>query len=38
EHLDPELDFVPDPQSVISGSRELEKMEAERLRSGKFLG
>jgi polyphosphate kinase 2 len=38
ERLDPELDFVPDPQIVISGSRELEKMEAERLRSGKFLG
>jgi polyphosphate kinase 2 len=38
ERLNPELDFVPDPQIVISGSRELEKMEAERLRSGKFLG
>ena len=31
-----ELDFVPDPNVVISGSREVENMEAERLRSGKF--
>ena len=31
-----ELDFVPDPSIVISGSREVENMEAERLRSGKF--
>lgn len=30
------LDFVPDPDVVISGSRELEMMEAQRLRSGKF--
>jgi polyphosphate kinase 2 len=37
ERLDSTLDFVPDPQIVISGSRELEKMEAQRLRSGKFL-
>jgi polyphosphate kinase 2 len=33
-----ELDFVPDPQIVVSGSRELENMEAQRLRSGKFQG
>ncbi len=32
------LDFVPDPDIVVSGSRELELMEAERLRSGKFQG
>ena len=38
ERLDDELDFVPDPEVVVSGSRELEKMEAQRLRSGKFLG
>ena len=38
ERLNTELDFVPDPEIVISGSRELEKMEAERLRSGRFLG
>jgi polyphosphate kinase 2 len=38
ERLDETLDFVPDSEIVISGSRELEKMEAERLRSGRFLG
>ncbi len=32
-----DLDFVPDPKIVISGSRELELMEAERTRGGKFL-
>jgi polyphosphate kinase 2 len=37
ERLDTKLDFVPDPEVVISGSRELEKMEAQRLRGGKFL-
>jgi len=37
ERLDSKLDFVPDPAIVISGSRELEKMEAQRLRGGKFL-
>ncbi len=37
ERADPTLDFVPDPDVVISGSREVETMEAERLRSGKFL-
>jgi polyphosphate kinase 2 len=37
ERLDDTLDFVPDPEIVISGSRELEKMEAQRLRGGKFL-
>ncbi|HHH38800.1 MAG TPA: polyphosphate kinase 2 [Sedimenticola sp.] len=36
ERLDPELDYVPDPAIVVSGSRELEMMEAQRLRSGKF--
>ncbi len=36
DRLDPELDFVPDPEVVVSGSRELEMMEAERLQSGKF--
>jgi len=34
---DSEIDFVPDPDVVISGSRELEMMEAQRLRSGKFM-
>ncbi len=33
-----ELDFVPDHNIVISGAREVETMEAERLRSGKFAG
>ena len=33
-----ELDFVPNPEIVVSGSRELEQMEAQRLRSGKFTG
>ncbi len=37
ERLDEGLDFVPDSNIVISGARELEKMEAQRLRSGKFL-
>ncbi|MGB5683009.1 MAG: polyphosphate kinase 2, partial [Polyangiales bacterium] len=37
ERLDDTLDFVPDPNIVISGARELEKLEAQRLRSGKFL-
>ncbi len=35
---DVDLDFVPDPQVVVSGSRELETMEAQRLRMGKFQG
>ncbi len=38
KRLDPELDFVPDPEVVISGARELELMEAQRLHSGKFVG
>jgi polyphosphate kinase 2 len=33
-----ELDFVPDPNVVISGPREVEIMEAERLKRGKFKG
>ena len=32
------LDFVPNPDIVISGSREVEQMEAERIRLGKFSG
>ena len=38
ERMDPHLDFVPDPDVVVSGSRELETMEAERLHLGKFNG
>ncbi len=36
ERLNPELDFVPDPKIVISGAREVELMEAERVKKGKF--
>ncbi|MGV6827665.1 MAG: polyphosphate kinase 2 [bacterium] len=38
ERGDTELDFVPDADIVISGAREVEIMEAERLRAGKFIG
>jgi polyphosphate kinase 2 len=31
-----EIDYVPDPNVVISGSREVEQMEAVRIRRGKF--
>ena len=31
-----DIDYVPDPDIVISGSREVEQMEAERIRRGKF--
>ena len=37
ERLDPSLDFVPEPNIVISGARELEIMEAQMLREGKFI-
>jgi polyphosphate kinase 2 len=37
ERLNPEMDFVPDPEIIISGAREIELMEAERLRGGKFI-
>jgi polyphosphate kinase 2 len=33
---DPDLDFAPDPEIVISGARELEWMEAQRISLGKF--
>jgi len=32
------LDYVPDPEIVISGARELEIMGAQMLREGKFTG
>lgn len=38
DHGETELDFVPDPNIVISGAREVEIMEAERLREGRFTG
>ncbi len=34
--LNAHLDFIPDPEIVVSGARELEIMEAQRLQSGKF--
>lgn len=38
ERQDNGVDFVPDSKVVVSGARELELMEAQRLRSGKFQG
>jgi polyphosphate kinase 2 (PPK2 family) len=35
---DPGLDYVPDSSVVVSGSREIEMMEAQRIMSGKFVG
>lgn len=37
ERLDSSLDFVPDPKIVLSGARELEYMEADRLRHSQAL-
>jgi polyphosphate kinase 2 len=31
-----EIDYVPNPEVLISGSREVEQMEAQRIRRGKF--
>ncbi|MCB1875102.1 MAG: polyphosphate kinase 2 [Chromatiales bacterium] len=36
EGRDTNLDFVPDPKVVVSGAREIELMEADRIRTGKF--
>jgi polyphosphate kinase 2 len=36
ENRNEELDFVPDDGVVVSGAREIEIMEASRIRSGKF--
>jgi polyphosphate kinase 2 len=36
DRLDRTLDFVPDPDIVVSGARELEIMEAQMLREGHF--
>lgn len=36
EHGNKEIDFAPDPEVVVSGAREVEQMEAERIRAGKF--
>jgi polyphosphate kinase 2 len=37
KRLDGNLDFVPDPEVVVSGARELEIMEAQMLREGRFI-
>ena len=37
ERLDPSLDFVPDPEIVVSGAREIESMEAQMLSQGRFI-
>ena len=37
QRLDGSLDFVPDPEVVVSGARELEIMEAQMLREGRFI-
>ncbi len=37
ERLEPNLDFVPDSKVVYSGAHEIEIMEAQRLREGKFV-
>ncbi|MDF1595674.1 MAG: polyphosphate kinase 2 [Acidimicrobiia bacterium] len=36
EHRDLSLDFTPDPKVVISGARELELMEGQQIRLGRF--
>ncbi len=38
EKTNKKLDYVPDPDIVVSGAREIERMEAERIRKGKFIG
>jgi polyphosphate kinase 2 len=38
ERTNKDLDYVPDSSIVISGSREMEKMEAQRIREGRFTG
>ena len=38
EGRDNTLEFVPDPEIVVSGAREVEIMKAQRIKSGRFLG
>jgi polyphosphate kinase 2 len=38
ERLDSSLDFALDEDVIVSGSRELEMMDVERVRGGKFVG
>ena len=33
-----DVDFVPDPDVVVSAAQEIALMEADRIRSGKFTG
>lgn len=35
EKLNPDLDFLPNPEIVLSGSREIELMDAELMRTGR---
>lgn len=35
-NANPDLDFIPDPDIVVSGAREIESMEGDRLTKGKF--
>jgi hypothetical protein len=36
DRSDSDIDFVPDHEIVVSGAREAEQMEAQRIREGKF--
>jgi len=36
KRINSELDFITDPEIVVSGAREIETMEADRLKKGKF--
>ena len=36
EDRDLSLDFVPDPEIVVSGGHEVELMDAEHIRKGRF--
>jgi len=36
EDRNPDIDFVPDPDIVLSGAHEVELMEADRIRRGRF--
>ncbi|MCB1736351.1 MAG: polyphosphate kinase 2 [Gammaproteobacteria bacterium] len=38
EHSDAAVNLVPNPDVVVSGARELEQMEAQRIAEGKFKG
>jgi len=38
QRLNPDLEFSVDPNIVVSGARELEKMESERIEQGHFIG